>query len=719
MCKKRASKGTQIISQMNNSFKSPGFFTFFLVFLFFSTLAFPETGYKGWLRYLPVKDKKLAGLYRENCSTIFLAGESEILGSALAELKIGITGMLGIEPKLLSSADKNCLVIGTIELITPSVCRFSEKEKLDLSQEGFIIKNTGEQLIIASKSEAGVLYGIFRLLRMMQTGEAIPETAILENPKIKLRLLNHWDNPGKIPPGTSSIERGYAGSTIFKWEDLPALNDRYRDYARLLSSVGINGTVINNVNTAKNGLEGWKLLTPEYLPKLKALAGVFRLYGIKLFISVNFFSPILISGLKDADPMNPEVKLWWKNKVAELYSEIPDFGGFLVKADSEGEPGPIKYGRTQAEGADLIADALKPFGGLLIWRAFVYGKKELSSDRACQAYQVFKPLDGMFADNAVVQIKNGPIDFQVREPVSTLFGAMPGTDQILELQITQEYTGHEMHVCYLVPQWKEILGFDTYVKGQGSSVARIIEGDLFNYKYSGIAGVSNIGADKNWTGHPLAQANLYGFGRLAWDPDLTTESITHEWILQTYGNSEKVISVLKDILLTSWRNYEDYTSPLGVGLMCASDHFNPDPAGRISYHKADRFGVGFDRTMATGSGFTGQYSALSGSVYEDLLTCPDEFLLFFHHVPYSYKLRSGKTVIQHIYDSHNEGVERVKEYITEWETLSEIIDRERYDEVLEKLNRQLHYAEEWRDSVNNYFLRLSEIEDAGKKNLRK
>jgi len=704
---------------MNNSFKSPGFFTFFLVFLFFSTLAFPETGYKGWLRYLPVKDKKLAGLYRENCSTIFLAGESEILGSALAELKIGITGMLGIEPKLLSSADKNCLVIGTIELITPSVCRFSEKEKLDLSQEGFIIKNTGEQLIIASKSEAGVLYGIFRLLRMMQTGEAIPETAILENPKIKLRLLNHWDNPGKIPPGTSSIERGYAGSTIFKWEDLPALNDRYRDYARLLSSVGINGTVINNVNTAKNGLEGWKLLTPEYLPKLKALAGVFRLYGIKLFISVNFFSPILISGLKDADPMNPEVKLWWKNKVAELYSEIPDFGGFLVKADSEGEPGPIKYGRTQAEGADLIADALKPFGGLLIWRAFVYGKKELSSDRACQAYQVFKPLDGMFADNAVVQIKNGPIDFQVREPVSTLFGAMPGTDQILELQITQEYTGHEMHVCYLVPQWKEILGFDTYVKGQGSSVARIIEGDLFNYKYSGIAGVSNIGADKNWTGHPLAQANLYGFGRLAWDPDLTTESITHEWILQTYGNSEKVISVLKDILLTSWRNYEDYTSPLGVGLMCASDHFNPDPAGRISYHKADRFGVGFDRTMATGSGFTGQYSALSGSVYEDLLTCPDEFLLFFHHVPYSYKLRSGKTVIQHIYDSHNEGVERVKEYITEWETLSEIIDRERYDEVLEKLNRQLHYAEEWRDSVNNYFLRLSEIEDAGKKNLRK
>lgn len=704
---------------MNNSFKSPGFFTFFLVFLFFSTLAFPETGYKGWLRYLPVKDKKLAGLYRENCSTIFLAGESEILGSALAELKIGITDMLGIEPKLISSADKNCLVIGTIEHITPSVCRFSEKEKLDLSQEGFIIKNTGEQLIIASKSEAGVLYGIFRLLRMMQTGEAIPETAILENPKIKLRLLNHWDNPGKVPPGASPIERGYAGSSIFKWEDLPALNDRYRDYARLLSSVGINGTVINNVNTAKNGLEGWKLLTPEYLPKLKALAGVFRLYGIKLYISVNFFSPILISGIKDADPMNPEVKLWWKNKVAEIYGEIPDFGGFLVKADSEGEPGPIKYGRTQAEGADLIADALKPFGGLLIWRAFVYGKKELSSDRACQAYQVFKPLDGMFADNAVVQIKNGPIDFQVREPASPLFGAMPGTDQILELQITQEYTGHEMHVCYLVPQWKEILGFDTHVKGQGSSVARIIEGDLFNYKYSGIAGVSNIGADKNWTGHPLAQANLYGFGRLAWDPDLTTESITHEWILQTYGNSEKVISVLKDILLTSWRNYEDYTSPLGVGLMCASDHFNPDPAGRTSYHKADRFGVGFDRTMETGSGFTGQYSALSGSVYEDLLTCPDEFLLFFHHVPYSYKLRSGKTVIQHIYDSHNEGVERVKEYITEWNTLSGIIDRERYDEVLEKLNRQLHYAEEWRDSVNNYFLHLSEIEDAGKKKVGK
>jgi alpha-glucuronidase len=686
-------------------------FTLSLASLFFSSIALPESGYRAWLRYQPVQDKILADSYRKQCSLIFVTGDSGILSSSLMELRTGLAGMLGAEPTLTGSAEKSTLVIGTIDKISPSVCRFSKMEIQYLHGDGFIIKNTGTQLIITSKSNAGVLYGVFRLLRMMQSGEPLPDATILENPKIKLRLLNHWDNPGKVPYGTPPIERGYAGSSIFKWEELPELNARYTDYARLLASVGINGTVINNVNTAKNGLEGWKLLTPEYLPKLKALAAIFRKYGIRLYISVNFFSPILVSGLKDADPSNPDVQAWWKNKVAEIYAEIPDFGGFLVKADSEGEPGPIKYGRTQADGANLLAAALKPYGGLLIWRAFVYGKKELSSDRASQAYQVFKPLDGQFAENAVVQIKNGPIDFQVREPVSSLFGAMPATNQILELQITQEYTGQGKHVCYLVPQWKEIMGFDTFAKGKGSSVASIVCGDLFNYKYSGIAGVSNIGDEINWTGHPLAQANLYGFGRIAWDPGLTTGQITREWIVQTYGNSEKVYSVLEDILLTSWKTYEDYTSPLGIGMMCASDHFKPDPSGRVSYHKADRQGVGYDRTMATGSGYTGQYPAPAGSLYEDLLTCPDEMLLFFHHVPYSYKLKSGKTVIQHIYDTHNEGVENVKNYIREWQTLSGMIDRERYEAVLEKLKMQVVYAEEWRDSVNNYFFQLSGIQD--------
>lgn len=699
---------------MRKSIDATRALSFFLTLLVFTTTASSESGYKAWLRYQPVQNKVLADTYRIYCSTVFIAGESEILSSSFNELKTGLKGMLGTEPGLSSNGEKSGLLIGTIDKIPPSIYRFSETETRRMSVEGFIIKNTGKQIIITAKSDKGILYGVFRLLMMMQYGEALSDADILENPKIKLRLLNHWDNPGKVPPGTPPVERGYAGGSIFKWDELPILNERYRDYARLLASVGINGTVINNVNTAKNGLEGWKLLTPEYLPKLKALADVFRSYGIRLYISVNFFSPILISGLKDADPYNPDVQQWWKNKVTEIYSEIPDFGGFLVKADSEGEPGPIKYGRTQADGANLLASALKPHGGLLMWRAFVYGNKELSSDRACQAFQVFKPLDGKFDENAAVQIKNGPIDFQVREPVSTLFGAMPATSQILELQITQEYTGQDKHVCYLLPQWKEIMGFDTYAEGAGSTVARLIGGDLFDQKNSGIAGVSNIGDDMNWTGHLLAQANLYAFGRIAWNPSLETEAITREWIIQTWGNSEKVVQVLEDILLSSWKSYEDYTSPLGVGMMCASDHFNPNPSGRTGYHKADKMGIGYDRTGLSGSGYTGQYHPSAGSVFENLNKCPEELLLFFHHVPYSYKLRSGKTVIQNIYDTHNEGVERVRKYISEWESLSSLIDKDRYNAVLGKLRQQVIYAEEWRDSINSYFYNLSGIGDSGK-----
>jgi alpha-glucuronidase len=421
----------------------------------------------------------------------------------------------------------------------------------------------------------------------------------------------------------------------------------------------------------------------------------------------------MISGISDADPANSRVRLWWSDKVKEIYSEIPDFGGFLVKADSEGEPGPMKYGRTHAEGANLIASALEPFGGLLIWRAFVYGQKDLSPDRASQAYQIFKPLDGKFSANAVVQIKNGPIDFQVREPVSPLFGAMPFTNQIIELQITQEYTGHDKHVCYLVPQWKEILDFETHARGPGSTVANIISGSVFGNKYSGIAGVSNIGADPNWTGHLLAQANFYGFGRLAWNPALETEQITDEWIKLTFGNGEKVYSVVKEILLTSLKTYEDYTSPLGVGLMCNGGntghqgHFSPAPSSRVTYHRADRSGVGYDRTMKTGSGFTAQYNEPVRSMYESIETCPDELLLFFHHVPYSHRLRSGRTVIQHIIDTHTGGVEMVRKYYERWKTLDGLIDSERYMHVLERLRDQIGYAEVWRDSVNNYFLKLS------------
>jgi alpha-glucuronidase len=703
-----------MIMEKNSRSCIPSIILSLLLIFNFSFDASSESGYEAWLRYVPVEDPVTLREYQSISGSVFVFGNSEILNSALGELRYGIKGMTGSEPVTTGKLMAGNIIIGKITDIPGRIIMIPGDQLSKLTQEGYLIVRKGERIIITGKSDVGLLYGIFRLLRLMQMGESLADLNILENPRTRLRLLNHWDNPGKVPAGLPSVERGYAGETIFKWDELPQLNKRYTDYARMLASVGINGTVINNVNTAKNGLEGWKLLTPEYLPKLKALASEFREYGIKLFISVNFFSPVIISGSGDANPSDPEVRQWWINKVAEIYAEIPDFGGFLVKADSEGEPGPMKYGKTHADGANLIASALEPFGGLLIWRAFVYGNKDLSPDRASQAYEIFKPLDGHFAKNAIVQIKNGPIDFQVREPVSSLFGAMPSTNQMIELQITQEYTGHDKHVCYLVPQWKEILDFDTYARGPGSKVSRVADGSLFGYKYSGIAGVSNIGDDANWTGHLLAQANLYGFGRIAWDPDLGTEKITDEWVRLTFGKDIKVLSVVKELLLTSLKTYEDYTSPLGVGMMCNGGntghqgHFTPAPSSRVNYHKADKSGVGYDRTMATGSGFTGQFFEPVRSMYESLEKCPDELLLFFHHVPYSHRLKSGKTVIQHIYDSHNEGVEKVREYYDKWQTLEGLVDVERYKNVQERLKAQIGYAEEWRDSINSYFLNLSE-----------
>jgi alpha-glucuronidase len=684
-----------------------------LIILLATISVYSESGYKMWLRYQPIQNKNLKESYSKYCANISVTAQNEILTSAIKELQTGISGMLGFSPETKTNTPKGIIIRKLKNL--PARFNIDPNEMNELSSDGYKIKSGADLIIITSKTDAGLLYGVFHLLRLMQMNQPVSKLDIAESPKVKLRLLNQWDNPGIVPEGRPSVERGYAGETIFKWNELPEINQRYIDYARYLASVGINGTVINNVNTAKNGLEGWKLLTPEYLPKLKALADVFRKYGIRLYISVNFFSPVLISKVADADPFNPTVQKWWKNKVADIYKEIPDFGGFLVKADSEGEPGPIKYGRTHADGANLLANALKPYGGVVFWRAFVYSSNgKLNPDRACQAYEMFKPLDGKFAENAILQIKNGPIDFQVREPVSPLFGAMPKTNEMMELQITQEYTGHAKHVCFLVPQWKEILDFDTYAKGAGSTVKRIVEGNLFGYRYAGIAGVSNLGDNENWTGHLLAQANTYGFGRLAWNPDLTSEEITNEWIEQTFGNIEKVKSIISKILQSSWITYEDYTSPLGVGLMCNGGsgdegHFFPAPADRTKYHKADKNGVGYNRTYATGSGFTSQYFEPIRSEYENVNICPDELLLFIHHVPYKHRLHSGETVIQHIYNSHNQGVENVNEYISEWKKLEGLMDNERYNHVLRKLTGQLKYAEEWRDSVNTYFYELSGI----------
>jgi alpha-glucuronidase len=422
---------------------------------------------------------------------------------------------------------------------------------------------------------------------------------------------------------------------------------------------------------------------------------------------------MLIDGFKTADPLEVSVKEWWKEKIAEIYSLIPDFGGFLVKADSEGEPGPFSYGRTPAQGANMIARALKPYGGILIWRAFVYTHN--GTDRAAQAYNIFKPFDGKFEENAIIQIKNGPIDFQVREPVSPLFGSMPNTNQMLELQITQEYTGQATHLCYLVPEWKEILNFDTHAKGKGSTVSEIISGELTGQRFSGITGVSNIGSDSNWTGLLLAQSNTYGYGRLAWNPDLSSKEITDEWVKMTFGKDPEVVKTISDILLSSWKTYENYTSPLGVGIMCNGGgkypHFLPAPEKRIGSSKADENGVGYDRTNSTGSGFVEQYFPPVREMYEDIKTCPEELLLFFHHVPYTYRLSSGETLIQYIYDSHFKGVEQVEQMKDEWETLRGKIDNERFREVLEKFDDQIIQARIWRDSINNFFYKMSGIPD--------
>jgi len=597
---------------------------------------------------------------------------------------------------------------------SPLIRDLIPQETLDsLGPEGFVIRRVayeGEDcLVIAGSDDRGALYGAFTFLRMLQCGRPLESLDIVERPSCQLRMINHWDNLD------GSVERGYAGPSIFHWDELPEKNPRYNDYARMLASLGINGVVLNNVNSHKDkegpyasANSNKQILTTPYLIKLAALADLFREYGIQVFVCPSFASPVWLDGFETADPLDPDVRQWWKTKCEEVYQHIPDFGGFLVKADSEGQPGPYTYGRDHAEGANMLAEALAPHGGLVIWRAFVYGNKQ--GDRAKQAYENFQPLDGRFAENVIIQCKNGPMDFQVREPVSPLFGGLPNTNMMLELQITQEYTGFSTHLCYLVPQWKHYLEFDTRAKGEGSTLARIVDGSVFDYKYSGMAGVSNIGADRNWTGHPLAQANLYGFGRLAWDPDLTADEIAEEWIRMTYGNDPEVLEVLSEMLLSSWRVYEDYTSPLGVGFMCAGNHYDPDPAHRQkNYHHADEEGVGYDRTQATGSGYTQQYQPPVAAMFESLETCPDEHLLFFHHVPYTHRLKSGKSVIRHIYDSHVEGVGSVREFKKVWMSLSAKIDADRHSLVSEKLDEQIDHAIVWRDAINVYFAEISGI----------
>lgn len=676
-----------------------------------------EIEYQCWLKYERVSNEQVLRQYREWLGNIVLTEETPIILSARAELLVGIRNLLGQEPLVTGIPQKDRFVLlgtlGSSPLIS-GVINNNEEERLD--EESYIIKTvhrSGQEYIaIMAKSDRGILYGAYHFLRLLQTEQELTDINIREAPVNPLRMINHWDNMD------GSIERGYAGNSIFyKDYQLTDNLERVRDYARLLASIGINSIAVNNVNVHQEETR----LIKDRLEIAEKLADVFRSYGIKVFLSINFASPIQLGGLSTADPRDGKVREWWRQVAAEIYRRIPDFGGFLVKADSEDRPGPFTYNRNHAEGANMLAEALEPFGGVLIWRCFVYNCRQdwrdRSTDRAKAAYENFKPLDGQFADNVILQIKNGPMDFQVREPVSPLFGAMKDTNQLLELQITQEYTGQQIHLCYLAPQWKEILDFDTFARGSGSYVKRIVDGSLFNRKRSGLTGVANIGESVNWTGHPLAQANLFAYGRLAWNPDFFVEELTEQWVRCTFGNDQEVVETVCRMLLGSWEIYEKYTAPLGIGWMVNPGyHYGPSVDGYEysrwgTYHRADCFGIGIDRTVRTGTGYAGQYYAENALKYESPETCPDELLLFFHHLPYIHKLHNGKTIIQHIYDTHFEGADQVKGLIESWEGLKKKVDHKRFQQVLQRLSEQLESAKEWRDVINTYFYRKTGIPD--------
>ena len=601
------------------------------------------------------------------------------------------------------------------------------KASHQLTDEGFVVVSHGGATLVAALDEHGLLYGYFHLLRQAALQHAAAEGAgpvdgvVVENPVNPIRMVNQWDNM-TVGNAMGSVERGYSGNSIF-YADGRVVRDKSRitDYARLLASVGINALSINNVNVHRAESH----LITDLLGGVAEIAEILRGYGIRIFVSANFAAPIELGGLPTADPHDPAVASWWQTATADIYDMIPDFGGFVVKADSESRPGPFTYGRNHADGANLLARALKPHGGVVFWRCFVYDCaqdwRDRRTDRARAAHDHFMPLDGQFDDNVVLQIKNGPMDFQVREPVSPLIGGLRRTNLVVEFQIAQEYTGQQRHVCYLVPQWRQVLDFAMHPDGT-ATVATIASGRANNRPLSGVCAVSNIGDDRNWTGHKLAQANLFGFGRLAWDPVLSADTILDEWIVTTFGSSPSVAEVVREVMLDSWLTYEQYTAPLGVGWMVTpGSHYGPNVDGYEysawgTYHFADRDGVGVDRTVATGTGYAGQYESPWAEAFESLETCPDELLLFFHHVPYAHVLHSGKTVIQHIYDTHFDGVDRVESMVQRWAGLSSaveagLLDDGAYSNVSTRLGEQLRSAGEWRDQINTYFFRKSGVPD--------
>lgn len=659
---------------------------------------------QAWLSY----EKKKVPEEWPDIRGIYICRGGRIIEHAAAELKNALEGITGRSPELHFEPSEAEAQKAESRETAGSI--FFQKAGV-LREQGYHLFERDGGLIIEASEERGFLYGAFELIKQLQMGNPLRGIDIRKEPVMPLRMLNHWDNMD------GSIERGYSGNSFFFDNNEIIVDERTVTYARLLASVGINGTVINNVNVKDAAT--W-LITDRYFDKLQQMSEIFADYGIKLFLSLNYAAPVELGELDSADPLSDEVAQWWKERMKLVFDRIPNLGGFLIKADSEGRPGPFTYGRTHADGANMLARAAEPYGGLIIWRCFVYNCRQdwrdYKTDRARSGYDNFIGLDGAFHDNVILQIKNGPMDFQVREPVHPLFGGLKATNQLLEVQIAQEYTGQQRHVCYLIPMFKEILNFRTCLTETDDRVEDIVSGKTFGQAKCGMAAVANTGNDENWTGHDLAAANLYGFGRLAFEPSASAEELAEEWIIRTFGEDRDVRKVLLFILMNSWRAYEMYSAPLGIGWMVnPSYHYGPNVDGYEydrwgTYHRADQKGIGVDRSHL-GTGYAGLYRGDNASMYDSPESCPDELLLFFHHVPYNHKLQSGKTVIQHIYDTHFEGVELVDEMVKRFEDLKGKIPERAYQRMLERFLHQKEHSREWRDQINTYFYRKSGIPD--------
>jgi len=672
----------------------------------FPSAAWAEDGYDLWLRYAPIENATQRDTYRRAIAGVVVQQSPATAAIVSKELARGLKGLLGTEvPAWTSVNGDGALVVGTAASPIVSALGWGMVLK-ELGPEGFVIRGAQiggrRAIVVASAGDRGALYGTFHLLRLLSTGAPIARLDVRETPRHQLRLLNHWDNLN------GSIERGYAGRSLWKWEELPAIDPRLHDYARANASLGLNGTVLNNVNANARSL------TAEYIAKAAAVANALRPYGLKVYLSANFAAPTSIGGLATADPLDPSVQKWWKDKAAEIYKAIPDFGGFLVKANSEGQPGPQDYKRTHADGANMLADAVKPHGGVVMWRAFVYDAS-VDPDRTKRAYMEFVPLDGTFRDNVIVQTKNGPLDFMPREPYHPVFGAMPKTPNAVELQITQEYLGHSTHLVYLAPMWKEFLDTDTFVKGPGSTVAKIADGTLQGHRVTAIAGVANTGSDQNWTGHHFAAANWYAFGRLAWNSSLTSEAIAGEWIQQTWSRAPETVQAISTLMLGSREAFVNYTMPLGLHHLIGGDHYavmpENDDKRRLDwsatyYHRADAKGVGFDRTRA-GSGAVDQYARPNADRWNDPRTTPENLLLWFHHLPWDYRLKSGQTLWQGLVAHYQKGAEQAAAMETAWTALKGAVDAERHAAVAERLRTQTTDAAAWRDKCLAYFAQFS------------